>query len=178
MKNELFELGRRRRSVRKYGDAPVSDDIICEILKTGLTAPSSFGHRPVEYVVVRNPASIRNLSVCKRMGGKQICSADTVIVVIVKTADKRSSEFWIEDGAIASSYFLLAAEQYGLGACWVHIRNRTGQIASSDEEIRDLLGIPDGYTVLNLVAIGEKAEFKAPYDESELPFEKIHREKF
>ncbi len=35
-------------------------------------------------------------------------------------------EFWIEDAAIASSYILLAAEQYGLGAFWVHIRNRMG----------------------------------------------------
>lgn len=38
----------------------------------------------------------------------------------------------------------------------VHIRNRRGQQRTSDEEIRALLGVPAGYTVLNLVAIGEK----------------------
>lgn len=66
-------------------------------------------------------------------------------------------EFWIEDAAIASSYILLAAEQYGLGAFWVHIRNRMGQEKTADEEIRSLLGVPENYAVLNLIAIGEKA---------------------
>ncbi len=91
-----------------------------------ITAPTSFGHKPVEYVVIRDQEMIRRIGACKQMGGSQINGADTVVVVMVKTADKRAAEFWIEDGAIASAYILLAVEQYGLGACWVHIRNRMG----------------------------------------------------
>ena len=91
-------------------------------MKTALTAPCSFGHRPVEFVVERDPKTIRDIADCKSLGGSQIIGADAVIVVMVKL-DR--GEFWIEDGAIASSYILLAAEQYDLGACWVHIRNRT-----------------------------------------------------
>ena len=69
-----------------------------------------------------------------------------------------------------------AVEQYGLGACWVHIRNRNrmGQRKTSDEEIRVLLEVPDGYTVLNLIAIGEKGENKAPYTEQDLHMENVH----
>ena len=103
---------------------------------------------------------------------------DAVIVVMVRTADKRQAEFWIEDGAIASAYILLAIEQYGLGACWVHIRNRMGQRGTSDQEIRSLLGVPDGYTVLNLVAIGEKAEEKRAYTDADLHTENVHYEKY
>ena len=112
------------------------------------------------------------------MGGSQINGADTVVVVMVKTADKRAAEFWIEDGAIASSYILLAVEQYDLGACWVHIRNRMGQLKTSDEEIRALLGVPDDYTVLNLVAIGEKGEKKTSYTDKDLHMENVHYETF
>lgn len=97
---------------------------------------------------------------------------------MVKTADRREAEFWIEDGAIASAYILLAVEQYGLGACWVHIRNRMGQRRTSDEEIRALLGVPDGYTVLNLVAIGEKAEQKRAYTDADLNTEHVHYETY
>ena len=143
-------------------------------MKVALTAPTSFGHKPVEYVVVRDQRMIRKIGACKLMGGSQINGSDTVIVVMVKTADKRAAEFWIEDGAIASSYILLAVEQYGLGACWVHIRNRMGQRRSSDEEIRALLGVPDGYTVLNLVAIGEKGENKTAYTDKDLYVENVH----
>ena len=122
MENKLLELALRRRSVRRYTNEHIDDSVIDEIMKTALTAPCSFGHRPVEYVVVRDPKTIRDIADCKSLGGSQIIGADAVIVVMVKL-DR--GEFWIEDGAIASSYILLAAEQYDLGACWVHIRNRT-----------------------------------------------------
>ena len=101
MKNELFELVSRRRSVRQYGDKKIDDQIIGEIMKVALTAPSSFGHRPVEFVVVRDKETIKKLASCKSYGGSQIIGADAVIVVFV-SLDR--GEFWIEDGSIASAY--------------------------------------------------------------------------
>ena len=178
MENDLYELTRKRRSVRHYGDKHIDDEIISEIMKVALTAPTSFGHKPVEYVVVRDKDMIRKIGACKQMGGSQINGADVVIVVMVKTANKRQAEFWIEDGAIASAYILLAVEQYGLGACWVHIRNRMGQRGTSDQEIRALLGVPDGYSVLNLVAIVEKGETKKAYTDADLHTENVHYEKY
>ena len=50
--------------------------------------------------------------------------------------------------------------------------------AESDEEIRELLGIPDGYAVLNLVALGGKAESKRGYSEEDFDRSKIHYELF
>ena len=108
MENPLFELTRKRRSVRRYGAERIDDHVIEEIMKVALTAPTSFGHQPVEFVVVRDRDMIRKIGACKRMGGSQINGADAVIVVMVKTADQREAEFWIEDGAIASAYLLLA----------------------------------------------------------------------
>lgn len=87
-------------------------------------------------------------------------------------------EFWIEDGAAVSSYILLTAEQYGIGACWVQIRNRKGRRKSSNEEIRELLNVPNGYAVLNLIALGGKGETKAAYQESDFDFKKVHHERF
>lgn len=178
MENTLFELTRKRRSVRRYLDSHVDDAVIDEIMKVALTAPASFGHGPVEFIVVRDKDMIQKVGACKQRGGSQVNSADTVIVVMVNTANAQRAEFWIEDGAVASAYILLAAEQYGLGACWVEIRNRMGATGTSDEEIRRLLGVPDGYTVLNLVAIGEKAEKKAAYEEKDLATDKIHYERY
>ncbi len=178
MENKLLELTLKRRSVRRYKPSHIDDNTIEEIMKIALTAPSSFGHSAVEFVVVRDHDTIKKIGDCKSLGGSQINGADAVIVTMVKTADKRQSEFCIEDGAIASAYILLAAEQYNLGACWVHIRNRMGQRKTSDEEIRSLLGVPKGYTVLNLVALGEKAEQKRPYTEKDLNPKLVHYEAF
>lgn len=175
MKNELYDLSLSRRSIRKYTDEEISDEVLNEIMKVALTAPNSFGHRPVEFVVVKDNETIRELASCKSLGGSQIIGANTVIVVMVKL-DR--GEFWIEDGAIASSYILLAAEQYDIGACWVHIRNRRGKRKSSDEEIRDLLEIPNNFAVLNLIALGGKGEIKKSYQESDFDKNKIHFEKY
>ena len=175
MKNDLFELAAKRRSIRRYTNDHISDDVLNEIMKVALAAPCSFGHRPVEFVVVKDKKRIIDLASCKSLGGSQIIGADAVIVVMVKLA---RGEFWIEDGAIASGYILLAAEQYDIGACWVHIRNRTGRKGSSDEEIRDLLNVPDGYAVLNLIALGGKSENKKGDTESDFDVSKIHQETF
>lgn len=169
MKNELFELTRRRRAIRRYHSTRIADSIIDEIIKVGLTAPTAFGKKTVKFIAVRDKETILKIGVCKTNGGSQINGADTVIVVMVNN----SSEFWIEDGTIASSYLWLAAEQFNVGACWVHIRNRMGKIKTSDEEIRELLNVSDDYTVLNLMALGEKAEIKKTYTENNLDYSRV-----
>ena len=121
---------------------------------------------------------IEIIAACKKLGGTQINGADAVIVVFVKTENEKLSEFWIEDGAVASAYLLLAIEQFDLGACWVHIMYSQGIFGTSYVEKRALVNIPDGYTVLNLVAFGEKGESKPPYEECNLLYKNVDKEKF
>ena len=59
MENKLFELAAKRRSVRKYVGGRIGDETIHEIMKVALAAPCSFGHRPVEFVVVRDKERIK-----------------------------------------------------------------------------------------------------------------------
>ena len=47
MTNELFELARRRRSCRRFTGEKISDEIVDEILKVALLAPSSWGGHPI-----------------------------------------------------------------------------------------------------------------------------------
>ena len=61
MENKLYELTRRRRSVRRYGEGHIDDETIREIMKVALTAPTSFGHKPVEFVVVRDREMIKKI---------------------------------------------------------------------------------------------------------------------
>ena len=60
----------------------------------------------------------------------------------------------------------------------MHIRNRMGQRKTSDEEIRTLLNVPDAYTILNLIAIGEKGENKKAYSDIDLHIENVHYDRF
>lgn len=175
MENALYELARRRRSVRRYEPGEVNEEILDEILKVALTAPSSWGGNPIEFVVVKNKQMIREIAGCKAMGAAPLLQADTAIVVAANCSD---CELWIEDASVASSYILLAAEQYNIGACWIHIRGRRGRGLSADEEIRNLLGIPSDYSVLNVIALGQKGEKKTAYTDGDLQRRNIHRERF
>lgn len=83
MDNKLFELAARRRSVRKYASKKIDDTVMDEIMKVALMAPASFGHQPVEFVIVRDQQAIRDIASCKKLGGSQIIGADAVIVVMV-----------------------------------------------------------------------------------------------
>ena len=175
MTNELFELARRRRSCRRYTGEKIPDEIIDEILKIAMLAPSSWGGHPIEFVIVRDKLTIQKIARCKRIGVPPLLQADVAIVVMANTA---GLELWIEDAAVASTYILLAAEQFNVGACWIHIRNRAAQKTTADEEIRELLSVPDNFSVLNVVALGVKGENKPARTESDLPLKNIHRERF
>jgi nitroreductase len=58
MENKLFELAAKRRSIRRYTDEHINEAVLDEIMKVALTAPCSFGHRPVEFVIVRDKNKI------------------------------------------------------------------------------------------------------------------------
>lgn len=175
MKNELLDLTLKRRSTRRYLDEDIDDETIDEILNVALSAPSSWGGHPVHFVVVRDKEMIKKIARCKAMGAAPLMQANVCIVVMV---DASICELWIEDAAVASTYILLAAEQYDIGACWIHIRDRAGQVKTTDEEIRDLLNVPDNFRVLNCVALGKKGEFKQEHSRNDLPQANVHHEAY
>lgn len=171
--DELYELALKRRSIRKFKNESLSVDVIDKIMNIALTAPSSWGAHPVHFIVVKNKEKIKQIARCKAMGATPLLTASVCIVVMVDTSN---CELWIEDASVASTYILLAAEHYGVGACWIHIRNREGQHKSADEEIRNLLNVPDKYRVLNVVALGLKDENKKAHTEEEFSQNNIHKE--
>lgn len=170
----MLELVKKRRSIRRYSQEPIDRATLDAILKIALFAPASHGTKVVEFVVVENKETLDALARCKRIGAPSVRAAAAAVVVIVD----RRGELWIEDASVASAYLLLAAEAYGIGACWNHIRGRQGEHASSEEEIRNLLGIPDRYAVLSIVAMGHKGEHKPAYSDADVSLRMIHHETF
>ncbi len=70
MENKLFDLAAKRRSVRRYTSEHIPDEVLNEIMKVALAAPCSFGHRPVEFVIVRD--KIRELAKEKMESGYKV----------------------------------------------------------------------------------------------------------
>ena len=155
----LRELLESRRSVRTYSDREVPEDVLRQVLEAGTLAPSSKNIRPVRFVVVRDKEVLRRLARAKKVGAGHLRGAACAIVCI---ADTTKADAWVEDCSIAMGYMMLAAQDLGLGSCWVQIRLRSSLTGrSAEENVRQLLGIPEGYAVEAILALG--------YPDRELP---------
>ena len=172
-KLNLLQLVKSRHSTRQFTGETIPDSIIDKIIEIASYAPSSWGGHPVEFITIRNKETLKKLGDCKAMGDGPLRHSDVAIVPII---DSTKLELWKEDASVVSTYILLAAEYFGIGACWINMDERDGKFKSSSEEIKDLLGIPNKYKILNCVSLGiKKRESKI----KEIDYkQKVHREKY
>ena len=167
----LLSIAEARRSTRQYTDEPIASEIINKILTVAMLAPSSYGQTTVEFVVVTDKAKLAELAACKRIGAPSVRQSAASVVVMVDTS---KGELWAEDGSVAATYLLLAAEHYGIGACWNQIRLRDGRKKSASREICELLGVPSRYEVVCVVALGYPKAKLPPHKKESLDKGRLH----
>jgi len=154
---DIYEVIRKRRSVRKYRPEPVPDDVLNRILDAGRIAPSAKNLQPWHFVIVKDPAVKKDLAAACR---NQLWMADAA-VIICGCADEKNCyaklgslgfSFQV-DLAIGLDHMILAATAEGLGTCWI--------AAYDEERVKKVLGIPDTLRVVCLTPIGYPAEVPA-----------------
>ena len=170
--DSFSDLILRRRSMRKFTEQALRQDEVVALLRAALMAPTSKGTRAWQFVVVDDKETLVRLSQCKDKGAELIAGAPLAVVVL---GDPAVSDVWIEDTSVATTYLLLQAEDLGLGACWVQVRNRSMADGKPAEEmVRSILGIPEHLRVLSIVAVGHKGMERKPFNEDNLQWEKVH----
>ena len=119
--NEAMRNLLERRSIRKYDDRPVPDEMLDQILRAGIHAPSGMNTQGVRLVAVREPEMVRHLSrlnaAVMGVDSDPFYGAPCVVVVL---ADPEIYGGWVEDGALALGNMMNAAHALGLGSCWIH----------------------------------------------------------
>ena len=155
MKNFL-ELLKSRRTCRQFTNESVSKESIEYILEAARLSPSGHRIRPWDFIVVEDKETLKALSVSKASGAALIEGAAVAIVV---AADITKTDVWVEDCSIATIIMQLAAEELGLGSCWVQIRMRKDTEGNdATDNVKRILNLPEHYSVLSIVAIGHKVE--------------------
>lgn len=158
--------------MRTFTEQELLQDEVVALLRAALMAPSSKGKHPWDFVVVDDKELLARLAQCKDKGAELIAGAPLAVVVL---ADPSVSDVWVEDASVATTLMLLQAEDLGLGACWVQIRNRSMADGKPAEEmVRNLLRIPEHLRVLSVVAVGHKGMERKPFNEERLLWEKVH----
>jgi len=169
---KFSELIKMRRSMRKFTPEGVSDGDARLLLRAALMSPSSKGLHSWQFVVVEDHDAIQALSQCKAQGADFLSGAPMAVVVL---GEPEVSDMWIEDASVASTMMLLQAEDLGLGACWVQIRERQdAEGHSAEDNVRRILGIPARFRVLSIIAVGHKGMERKPFNEERLLWDKVH----
>jgi nitroreductase len=151
---DVYEAIRTRTSVRGYRPTPVEDDKLKRILDAARLAPSGKNGQPWTFIVVTEARTrARLIEACK--GQTFVGEAPVVIAVCGRDelAYQKMGGYWNSlpvDVGIALEHLMLAAAAEGLGTCWIG--------AFKEEEVRGILGVPEGVKICALTPVGYPKE--------------------
>ena len=109
-----------RRSVRKYKDTQVPDELLDRVLDAGLYAPTGMNRQNVVMVAVRDKQTrdqlMRMNAAVMGTHNDPFYGAPCVIVVL---GDPENYPV-VENGSLVLGNLMNAAHAVGLGSCWIH----------------------------------------------------------
>ena len=153
---DVFEAIHQRRSVRSYSGAPIPRPDLEKIVDAGRLAATGSNCQPWDFIVITRPKMIERMGKVYQWMGE----AGAIIAIVLDP----STRYWLEDGSAAAQNMLLACTGLGYGSCWVE-----GGVIPFENELKQLLGVPDDRRLLILVTVGAPAEWpsveKKPLEE-------------
>lgn len=164
----MLDTIERRRSIRQYSRAGVSEEDVQRLLQAAMAAPSARAQDPWHFIVVRD-AETRSLLAATH-GFSGMCAQSPVVIVVC--GDAALSEHWVSDCSAATQNILLAATALGLGSCWVATYPRPEREA----HLRSVLGLPANIKPLCMIPIGHPAEEKPA--RSRYSADKVHHQRW
>lgn len=143
----FLDLAKKRFSVRKFVDKPLSNEVVQSILDAGLVAPTGCNYQPIKILVLNTKESIEKLRDCTR------CHFDCPTAMIVCY---NKDECWHRpydkapcgpmDASIVTTHLMLQATDLGVGSTWVmHFK---------PSALREAFAIPDNFEPVSLLAMG------------------------
>ena len=171
--NQKLDFIFTRRSVRKYADREVPDDMIQDLLEAGMAAPSAVARDPWHFIVLKDRIIINKLADVLTHGQmlRQATAAFVVCGDITQAHDQKES-YMLQDLSAAVENILLAANRLGLGTCWLGVHPRSERM----EGIKELFDLPDNIIPMCSIAIGWPKEI--PSARTRFNPDKVHREQW
>src|SRR4030042_3652231 len=147
---EFHKLILTRESIRDYDPSrPVEHDKLERILESGRLAPSAANRQSWKFILVSSPDMLEKVRACYH---KQWFKDAPHILIVTGNMD----EAWVRsydgynsletDLAIAMDHMILAAENEGIGTCWI--------AAFDPSVLRDALSLESDEIVYAITPLG------------------------
>jgi nitroreductase len=168
---DVLQAIHTRRSIRKFADHPVPEDLVRKLLAAAMQAPSARNQQPWQFVVIDDRATLAKIP-SFMPNAAMVAHAPLAIVVCGDLRLEKSEGYWVVDCSAAVENMLLAAHALGLGAVWCGVYPRQPRM----EGLRRLLGLPEQTMAHSLVVLGYRGEEVLPEDRYRP--ERIHRNRW
>lgn len=153
---EFKDVLKKRRSVRRFSPTTPSREVLLDIVRDALTAPSSRNMHTTRFLIVDDRETIDKLSEMRDYGSGFMTEATAAIVVM---GDTTKTDLWRENCAISATMLQLSIVEHGLASCWVHVGGRprlqnepNGEMA--EEYLRTIIDVPQNCEVECVIALG------------------------
>lgn len=160
--HEMLNVIKNRRSIRKFDDKPVSEEMIALLLEAVQWSPSWANTQCWEVVIVKDVTvkeKLQNTMLGKNPAAKAVGSAPVVLAICGKT--KRSGyykneaptmfgDWMLFDLGIVTQSLCLTAQAMGLGSVIVGLFEHA--------KAKKILNLPASHEVVVLIPIGHPAQ--------------------
>lgn len=158
----------KRRSIRKFNDKKISDEIIKDILEAAMAAPSACNLQPWEFFVIKNKDMQEEI----RSKASRFTNYNSSLIIVVAGNEKKSlpgrlKDFWQQDCSAAIENMLLMATYHNVGTCWCGLYPNIESV----EKVREILKQEKHIVPLALIHLGyydENVEPRSQYDEAKV----------
>lgn len=154
---ELLEAISKRRSIRAYTGEKVSEAKLGMVLKAGCAAPVGRSlYEKMHITVIQEESLLKEISEVMKanmhMEDDPLYNASTLI--IVSAAEMPYPGIEIANTACILENMMLEATEQGLGSVVIW---GSGMTVEHTPGLKQKAGIPDGYSAVSSIVVGEKA---------------------
>lgn len=150
-----------RRSIRKYQDKEIPEDLVKDILNAARLAPSAYNAQPSRFVVIQDKKTKETLKKSNIFKQPFVYSSPVIIVCLgdpeVYPKERLEPTYSnpkeiagdigaVRDVAISTQNLVLRATELGLGTCYIGLVDR--------DKVKDILDIPKNYVLPFAITVG------------------------
>ena len=142
-----------RRAYRSLAPIEITEELIKDLARHSILAPSCFNNQPIRYIFVYEPVILERLKTALSKGNAWAKAASMIVAVFgVEDSDCVLGEriYYLFDIGQATAFLQLRATELGLVAHPI--------AGFNPEMVKEILKIPHEMMVITLVIIGKKSE--------------------
>ncbi len=173
--NELLALIQKRRSVRRYTDEPIEQELLEQIVEAGRWAPTGGNNQSVHFTVIMDAQILQELrdkvqkafaemelsedlykslqnSIRASKRGNYCYDYNAPVLVVVSNVKGYSNA--LADSSCALQNMMLQATSLGVGSCWINQLHWLDEDASVRRVLK-ACGIGEEETICGALALGK-----------------------